>query len=81
MKNILVPIGGSSQNVLSCLQYTVDFIEAYDVNLFVVKVFLGSDVGGTSDIKSENHRFNFSKPYFKVYYCIFILTNQICYVL
>jgi len=38
MKNILVPVG-SSKNVLSHLQYAVDFAEAYGAKLFIVQVY------------------------------------------
>ncbi|MDA9552278.1 universal stress protein [Flavobacteriaceae bacterium] len=38
MKNILVPVG-SSDNVLSHLQYAVDFAKAFNAKLFIVQVY------------------------------------------
>ena len=38
MKNILVPVG-SSKNVVSHLQYAVDFAHAFGAKLFVVQVY------------------------------------------
>ena len=48
MKNILIPIG-SSRNILSHLQYAVDFAEAFEARLFVVQVFEGSTITGTAE--------------------------------
>jgi len=38
MKNILVPVG-SSKNVVSHLQYSVDFAKTFDAKVFVVQVY------------------------------------------